>query len=125
MSEAVLSVRVKRGSGKLSSFHPTLPLSYIVGTFPFPGTWGPHQHTLDVLWEAPVPLYKPWFILGGTEFSLGNSYFSLVPGTTKTYRVVGERLILFIDPRNGHVAWHQPEKALLSNASVTIGDIRG
>lgn len=120
-----LMVNVMGGSGLGSLFHPTLPFSYILGSFPLAGYWGPGVNSLETYWEAPQVLNKPWFTLAGTESTLGNYYFEKVAGTAKTYKIVGNRYISLIDPRNGYVYYLYPERALLSEAVITVGDIRG
>lgn len=120
-----LMVNVQNGSGLASLFHPTLPFSYKVGTVEIPGYWGPNVHSFSATFEAPFVLNKPWFSLGGYDYVLGSFYVEKVAGTTKTYKVTGERYIHFIDPRNGYIAYLNPDKPLLSQAFVSIGDIRG
>lgn len=122
---AGLMVRVKNGTGLASFFHPKLPFSYILGRVDIEGYWGPHVHSFSATFEAPIVLNKPWFTLGGIEYRLGNYFVEKVSGTEKTYRVSGERYIFFIDPRNGYVNYMNPELPLLSQATITIGDIRG
>ncbi|HHX4894660.1 TPA: hypothetical protein ACVB8O_002140 [Acinetobacter baumannii] len=120
-----LMVNVQNGSGLASLFHPTLPFSYFVGNVNLSGTWGPNVHKLDTTFEAPFELNKPWFILSGSTYNVGSYYIEKVAGTTKTYRITAERYISLIDPRNGYVYWLNPDKPLIENATIKIGDIRG
>lgn len=120
-----LMVNVMGGSGLGSLFHPTLPFSYILGSFPINGSWGVGVNSFETYWEAPQVLNKPWFVLVGTENTLGSYIFEKVAGTEKTYKISGERYIILIDPRNGYVTYLYPEKALLTGARVMVGDIRG
>ena len=120
-----LMVRVRNGTGLNALFHPTLPFSYIVGSVALQGNFGAHVHTTSTTFEAPFPLYKPYFILGGHEFRVGSYYVEKVAGTEKTYKIYIDRYIKLIDPRNGYVTYLEPDQPLLVNPSVTIGDIRG
>lgn len=122
---AGLMVNVINGTGLGSLFHPTLPFSYILGSFPLNGNWGPGVNSFSVLWEAPQVLNKPWFTLSGTGYSLGSYWFEKVAGTEKTYKVSGERYIILIDARNGYITYLNPNNPLLENGTVTVGDIRG
>lgn len=120
-----LMVRVRNGTGLNALFHPTLPFSYIVGSVDLQGNFGANVHTTSTTFEAPFPLYKPYFTLGGQEFRVGSYYVEKVAGTEKTYKITIDRYIRLIDPRNGYVTYLEPDKPLLVNPRVTIGDIRG
>lgn len=122
---AGLMVNVINGTGLGSLFHPTLPFSYILGSFPLNGSWGAGVHSFETTWEAPQVLNKPWFTLSGTEYNLGSYYFEKIAGTEKTYRVSGERYIILIDAQNGYITYMNPNRPLLEDATVTVGDIRG
>lgn len=123
---AGLYVNVKNGTGSGTLFHPTLPFSYIIGTFDVSGTWGPGVNSFTATFEAPFPLNKPWFTLRATiAFSVGSYFVEKVAGTEKTYKITGERGIRLIDPRSGTTYWFTPDQPLLAGATITIGDIRG
>lgn len=124
--QAGLFVNVKNGTGLGTLFHPTLPFSYIIGTFNVSGEWGPNVNSFSATFEAPFPLNKPWFTLKATiAYNVGSYYVEKVAGTVKTYKVTGERYISLIDPRNGYTYWLNPDKPLLAGATILIGDIRG
>lgn len=120
-----LMVRVRNGTGLNALFHPTLPFSYIVGSVALQGDFGPNVHTTSTTFEAPFPLNKPYFSLGGRPSRVGSYYVEKVAGTQKTYKITIDRAINLIDPRNGYIYYFQPDEPLLVNPSVTIGDIRG
>lgn len=122
---AGLEVYVRNGTGLGSLFHPTLPFSYIVGSVALQGNFGANVHTTSTTFEAPFPLYKPYFELAAKELRVGSYYVEKVAGTEKTYKITMDRHIQLIDPRNGSVYYYQPDQPLLVNPSVTIGDIRG
>lgn len=120
-----LMVRVKNGSGLNALFHPTLPFSYIVGTVALKGNFGANVHTASTTFEAPFPLIKPYFSLEMSENRAGSYLIEKVAGTEKTYKITIDRHIQLIDPRNGNVYYYEPDKPLLVNPRVVIGDIRG
>ena len=120
-----LMVRVRNGTGLNALFHPTLPFSYIVDSVPLQGNFGANVHTTSTTFEAPFPLYKPYFLLDGQETRVGSYYVEKVAGTEKTYKISIDRYISLIDPRNGAVYYYEPNQPLIVNPSVTIGDIRG
>lgn len=120
-----LMVKVRNGTGLNALFHPTLPFSYIVGSVALQGNFGANVHTVSTTFEAPFPLYKPYFTLGGQEFRVGSYYVEKVAGTEKTYKITIDRYIRLIDARNGYVYYYEPDQPLLVNPRVTIGDIRG
>lgn len=124
--QAGLFVNVKNGTGLGSLFHPTLPFSYIVGTFDVSGEWGPNVNSFSATFEAPFPLNKPWFTLKATiAFNVGSYYVEKVAGTVKTYKITGERYIQLIHPQTGQITYLNPSQPLLAGATMTIGDIRG
>lgn len=120
-----LMVRVRNGTGLNALFHPTLPFSYIVGSVALRGNFGAHVHTASTTFEAPFPLHKPYFELTAQEMRVGSYYVEKVAGTQKTYKISMDRYISLIDPRNGYIIYSSPDKPLLVNPKVIIGDIRG
>lgn len=122
---AGLMVKVRNGKGLNTLFHPTLPFSYIIGSVATTGYWGPNVHSFSFTFDAPFVLNKPWFILYAKEYNVGSYFVEKVAGTEKTYKVTGERYIQLIHPQTGQILYLNPDKPLLANAGITIGDIRG
>lgn len=119
-----LEIEVKGGRGSKSLFHPEMPLTYIKGRFEIPINAGANANSFSYIWDCPVaPLNKPWFRWFNTGYA--RSLVVTPTGIEGQYKLTGERSIVFIDPRNGYIAWSGSGQPLIETATIEVWDLRG
>lgn len=121
-----------KGNGKMNEvFHPTLPFSYLKDKIYLGSSTGaPNEWTFATVY---VQATRPFFYLAfdgpnGAGLTRGITYIRVGVKNANGYFPVSvyvRRIILFVDPQNGYVAWNAAGQELVENAYLVVGDIRG